>query len=183
MGAALAAAALAAGHEVVVVSGPVLIEYPAEVELVEVITTRDLLAACQKHFPNCDGAIAAAAPCDYQPAEIYQEKLAKTGQSLSLELIETPDVAASLGHSKRPDQWLVVFALETSDHRSRGQAKLLRKGGELIVVNGPAAMDSATTEVQVLDKTGTSLGQFGGTKVRVAKELIALIENAFSSSS
>jgi phosphopantothenoylcysteine decarboxylase/phosphopantothenate--cysteine ligase len=64
MGRELAAAALELGHEVVVVSGPVGVEYPAGAIVRPVISTEDLLAACQELFPTCDGVIGAAAPCD-----------------------------------------------------------------------------------------------------------------------
>src|SRR5690606_14922342 len=70
MGAALAQAALDFGHEVVVVSGPVEVSYPRNLELVEVISTEEMLEASRTLFPNCDGMIGAAAPCDYRPIQI-----------------------------------------------------------------------------------------------------------------
>ena len=65
----------------------------------------------------CDGVIGAAAPCDYMPHAVRAQKISKTGQPLMIELIETPDVVASLGQCKRDDQWVVGFALETEDQR------------------------------------------------------------------
>src|SRR5688500_10517055 len=82
MGRALAEAALALGHKVVVVSGPVNLEYPASAEVRWVVTTDDLLAACQEIFPACDGVIGAAAPCDYRPVRVEERKIAKTGEGL-----------------------------------------------------------------------------------------------------
>ncbi|HUQ69414.1 MAG TPA: phosphopantothenoylcysteine decarboxylase, partial [Planctomycetaceae bacterium] len=117
MGRELAAAALELGHEVVVVSGPVSVEYPAGALVRPVISTEDLLAACQELFPKCDGVIGAAAPCDYRPVRVEEHKIAKTGEPLVLNLIETPDVMATLGASKKSGQWLVGFALETDDQR------------------------------------------------------------------
>jgi len=64
MGGALAAAVLEAGHEAVVISGPVDLEYPQEAEVIPVVSTEDMLEACLEVFPSCDGLIAAAAPCD-----------------------------------------------------------------------------------------------------------------------
>ena len=70
MGAALAEAALARGHQVLVVSGPVQIDYPHEAEVFSVDTTAEMLAAVLKHFPDCHGLIGAAAPCDYMPHRV-----------------------------------------------------------------------------------------------------------------
>ena len=126
MGRALAEAALAAGHDVVVVSGPVDIVYPAAAQVLPVVSTEDMLAACQTVFSQCDGLIGVAAPCDYRPVKVATGKITKTGEPLTLQLIETPDVVATLGAAKR-GQWLVGFALETDDHRLRAWRSLRRK--------------------------------------------------------
>jgi phosphopantothenoylcysteine decarboxylase/phosphopantothenate--cysteine ligase len=127
MGKSLAEAALAQGHEVVVVSGPVVVEYPPAARVVPIVSTEELLAACQREFTRCDGVIGAAAPCDYRPVKVEPHKIAKTGAPLELHLIETPDVMAALGAGKRADQWLVGFALETDDQRFRALTKLEKK--------------------------------------------------------
>jgi phosphopantothenoylcysteine decarboxylase / phosphopantothenate---cysteine ligase len=176
MGRELAAAALALGHEVVVVSGPVSVEYPAQAVVRPVISTEELLAACQELFPECDGVIGAAAPCDYRPTRVEEQKIAKTGGPLVLNLIETPDVMATLGGSKRPGQWLVGFALETDDQRFRALAKLERKSCDLIVLNGPAAMDAADNQVEILDRTGTTVASLAGSKTLVARGILQAIQ-------
>jgi len=176
MGQALAAAALARGHRVVVVSGPVAIDYPPQAEVRRVISTEEMLAACQELFPECDGVIGAAAPCDYRPLRVAEQKIAKTGQPLRLELVETPDIMATLGACKRRDQWLVGFALETDDHRFRALTKLERKSCDLMVLNGPSAMDAVQTQVEVIDRAGQVLARWEGTKRQVADRLIELIE-------
>ena len=96
MGKALVEAALASGHQVVVVSGPVVVDYPREAEVIPIVTTEELLSVCQRIFPGCDGLIAAAAPCDYRPQRVESHKISKTGGPLVLHLIETPDVVATL---------------------------------------------------------------------------------------
>jgi phosphopantothenoylcysteine decarboxylase/phosphopantothenate--cysteine ligase len=176
MGAALAQAALDLGHEVVVVSGPVVARYPAEAEVHAVVSTEDLLEACQRLFPSCDGVIGAAAPCDYRPRKVAEHKLAKNGEPLLLELIETPDVMATLGATKRPGQWLVGFALETDDQRFRALVKLEKKSCDLIVLNGPAAMDAADNQVEVLDKRGKVIAAAAGPKESVAREILRVIQ-------
>jgi phosphopantothenoylcysteine decarboxylase/phosphopantothenate--cysteine ligase len=67
MAAALAAAALARGHEVRIVSGPVHVAYPKAARVIPVVTTAEMLAAALVELPACDGVIAAAAPCDFEP--------------------------------------------------------------------------------------------------------------------
>ncbi|MEL7338677.1 MAG: phosphopantothenoylcysteine decarboxylase, partial [Planctomycetota bacterium] len=97
MGVALAQSALALGHQVLVISGPVHVTYPSDAVVVSVRTTQEMLLAAREHFRSCDGAIGAAAPCDYQPRVVSEQKLSKTGEGIQLHLIETPDVIATLG--------------------------------------------------------------------------------------
>ncbi len=175
MGRALARAALDAGHQVVVVSGPVYIDYPPQAEVVHVLSTDDLLRECRRVFPSCDGLIGAAAPCDYQPRRVESQKIAKTGEPLVLQLVETADVVATLGAEKQPHQWLVGFALETEDQRFRALAKLERKSCDLMVLNGPQAMDAVDNQVEVIDRQGNVLAALSGTKQAVAERLLELI--------
>lgn len=175
MGRALAAAALDAGHEVMIVSGPVSIEYPEAAMVVPVVSTEEMLGACLELFGNCDGLIGVAAPCDYRPVQIAEQKIAKTGQPLRLQLVETPDIVAQLA-SIRKTQWMVGFALETEDHRLRAMQKLERKSCDLIVVNGPQAIHAIDTEVEVLDRRGHVLARLGGSKDEVAREILGVIQ-------
>jgi phosphopantothenoylcysteine decarboxylase / phosphopantothenate---cysteine ligase len=183
MGRALAQAALAAGHEVVVVTGPVNVDYPSQAQVRRIVSTEELLAACQELFPACDGVIGAAAPCDYRPVRVEEQKIAKTGQPLALHLIETPDVMATLGAAKRPGQWLVGFALETDDQRFRALTKLERKSCDLMVLNGPAAMDADDNRVEVLDNSGAVVAAFAGTKEAVARGILDVIHRHLISDS
>jgi phosphopantothenoylcysteine decarboxylase/phosphopantothenate--cysteine ligase len=176
MGKGLVQASLDAGHEVVVVSGPVEVAYPAAAEVVPVVSTEEMLDACRRVFPTCDGAICAAAPCDYRPEKVATQKIAKTGGPLALHLIETPDVCATLGAEKSPDQWLVGFALETEDQRFRALAKLERKSCDLMVLNGPEAMNAEQNQVEIMDRAGAILAAFAGEKNEVARRILRIIE-------
>lgn len=175
MGKALAEAALEQGHEVTIVSGPVAIEYPAEAELVAIQTTQELLDACLERFPECNGAIGAAAPCDYKPVRFSEEKIKKTGGPLMLELIETQDVVAAMGASKREDQWLVGFALETDDARFRALSKLQRKCCDLVVLNGPSAIDSSENSIEIIDPDGEIVVNSVGAKSEVARQILKYV--------
>jgi phosphopantothenoylcysteine decarboxylase/phosphopantothenate--cysteine ligase len=176
MGASLAEAALDLGHEVVIVSGPVSVDYPVGAELISVLTTDEMLAAAVKEFSSCDGAIGAAAPCDYMPRVVQTQKISKTGGALTIELIETPDVVATLGQSKRDDQWVVGFALETEDQRFRATVKLEKKLCDLMVSNGPGAIDANDNHVELLDEVGEVLAEIDGNKQYVAKRLLEEID-------
>jgi phosphopantothenoylcysteine decarboxylase/phosphopantothenate--cysteine ligase len=176
MGRALAEAALALGHEVVMVSGPVTVTYPAACRVVPVVSTEDLLEVCRREFQHCDGVIGAAAPCDYRPVKVATQKIAKTGEPLMLHLVETPDVMATLGAEKKPGQWLVGFALETEDQRFRALTKLEKKSCDLIVLNGPEAMDAADNQVEVLNRAGEVVRSLAGSKEEVAHGILAEIQ-------
>jgi phosphopantothenoylcysteine decarboxylase/phosphopantothenate--cysteine ligase len=175
MGRALAEAALALGHEVVVVSGPVEIEYPPQARVVPVISTEEMLAASAKEFDKCDGLIGAAAPCDYRPVHVEPHKIPKNGQPIDLHLIETDDVVATLG-AKKSRRWVVGFALETEDHRLRALAKLERKYCDLIISNTPAAISAPDNEVEVLTPAGEVIATIVGSKETVAARILAIIE-------
>ena len=175
MGKALAEAALELGHEVVIVSGPVDVVYPRAAEVIPVVSTEEMLSACQQIFNDCDGLIGVAAPSDYRPVMVAPNKIAKTGEPLVLHLVETADVVATLGAGKTR-QWLVGFALETEDHRLRALAKLEKKHCDLMVLNGPEAMHSLDNSVEIMDREGRVLEQLTGPKETVAQGIFKVIE-------
>jgi phosphopantothenoylcysteine decarboxylase/phosphopantothenate--cysteine ligase len=177
MGSCLTQAALDLGHDVIVISGPVLVDYPAAANLISVVSTEEMLAAATEAFSNCDGMIGAAAPCDYRPVEVADHKIRKTGEVLQLKLVETPDVVASLGANKRSDQWTVGFALETEDAHFRAITKLQRKCCDLVVLNGPAAINSANNEVEIIAPGGNIVAAISGSKQTVADQILAVIQS------
>ncbi|MCH2114507.1 MAG: phosphopantothenoylcysteine decarboxylase [Pirellulales bacterium] len=175
MGRALASAAIELGYDVLVISGPVDIEYPASATVIPVVSTEEMLAAARDSFRDCDGLIGVAAPCDYRPIRVEPSKIAKTGEPLLLQLEETADVVATLGADKGR-RWVVGFALETEDHRLRALAKLERKCCDLIVSNGVDAMNALVNQVEIIDASGEVLKRAGGSKESVAREIMAVIE-------
>jgi phosphopantothenoylcysteine decarboxylase/phosphopantothenate--cysteine ligase len=175
MGKALAEAALGLGHQVVVVSGPVEVEYPSPAIVVPVISTEEMMAAAEKEFENCDGLIGAAAPCDYRPMRVESHKIAKTGYPIDLHLVETDDVVAALG-AKKGRRWVVGFALETEDHRLRALAKLERKFCDLMISNGAEAISSLDNQVDVITPAGEVIASIAGSKEDVALQILAIID-------
>jgi len=175
MAASLAEAALAAGHRVVIVSGPVQLAYPAAARVVPVVTTREMLAAAMAELPAVDGVIATAAPCDFEPVERQSGKIPRLGAGLTLELTPTPDVIATLAHAGAPGQWFVAFALEPGGDPRRAFEKIEAKRCDLIVVNDVQALEGTTTAVTVFDRGHAAVGSRAGTKAEVAEWLVKLI--------
>jgi phosphopantothenoylcysteine decarboxylase/phosphopantothenate--cysteine ligase len=175
MGYALAECALANGHQVVLVSGPVGLVPPAKCEFVPVETTAQMRDACVESFGECDGMIAAAAVCDYKPRQRIAGKISKTGEPIVIEMIETDDVLAELGRAKK-SRWVVGFALEAENARENALQKLRAKNCDWIIVNSPSAIGSENNSVEVIDRTGAGIAQFSGSKHDVARLLIGWIE-------
>jgi len=171
MGYAIAEAVLAAGHQAVLVSGPVMLTPPPGSEVHSVETTAELHDVCNRLFQDCDGAIATAAVCDYRPRARFPGKLAKTGVSLELELVETADVLADLGLQKG-HRWLVGFALESDEFAHvNALRKLKHKNCDAIVLNRPTAIGSTTNQIEIINPVGATVASFSGTKTDVAHEL------------
>lgn len=176
MAAAIARAVLAAGHEVAIVSGPVSIAYPAAARVVPVTTTGEMLAAALAELNRCDGVIAAAAPCDFEPVKRVTGKIPRQGRGLTLRLKPTPDVIATLARRAAARQWFVAFALEPGADPRRAFAKIEAKRCDLIVVNDVSAIESARTAVTVYDRSHAAVGTRSGTKSAVARWLVRLVE-------
>jgi len=137
MGYALATELWQRGAEVVLVSGPVSLEQPEGIKTVRVNTTEEMLDACSAYFADCDVCIFAAAPADFRPASVAESKIKKgaSGSGVTIELVENPDISATLCKSKRPNQIAVGFAAETDDLIENAVAKLKRKNLDMIVAN------------------------------------------------
>jgi phosphopantothenoylcysteine decarboxylase/phosphopantothenate--cysteine ligase len=183
MARAIAQAALASGHEVTIISGPVAVRYPSRARVIPVITTAEMLAAAIEELPRADGVIAAAAPCDFEPDRPVAGKIPRNAGGLSLKLRATTDVIATLaGRVKRQPAgrrraiWCVAFALEPGADKSRACAKVTAKQCDLIVVNDLAALESTKNAVAVYDAHHELVGEKRGTKPAVATWLIRLIE-------
>jgi phosphopantothenoylcysteine decarboxylase/phosphopantothenate--cysteine ligase len=176
MAKALAEAALARGHGVTIVSGPVQVAYPRKARVIPVVTTAEMLAACRSAVAGVDGVIAAAAPCDFEPVRRAPGKIPRTGTGLTLKLAPTTDVIATLARQRRPGQWFVAFALEPGADPRRACAKITAKNCDLIVVNDVSALESAQNAVAVYDARHALLGAKRASKRAVAGWLVRLIE-------
>ncbi len=134
MGYALAAEAARRGAEVVLVSGPTLLESPPGVTRISVTSAQEMYEAVIQHR-DADIIIMAAAVADYTPVEHFKQKLKKGEGELVLRFRRTPDILASLGAQRRKGQLLVGFALETERSEEHALEKLQKKGADWIVLN------------------------------------------------
>lgn len=180
MATALARAAIAAGHRVTVVSGPVSVRYPAAAEVVPVVTTGEMFSACLERLPAVAGVIATAAPCDFEPTSRAPGKLPRQ-QGLTLALKPTRDVIATLARRAAAGQWMVAFALEPNGNPARALEKITAKRCDLIVLNDLAALNAASTAVSVYDRQHRLVGSRAGSKAAVARWLIRLIDQRVGS--
>ena len=161
MGYAIARAAVERGAEVTLLTGPVSIAPPQGVKVVEFMTTQDLLDRALEYANAQDVIIQSAAPADYRAKEIAPLKMKKQGGAdMVIELVENPDVAATLGRNKRADQVFVGFAAETNDVLVHAQGKLVKKNLDMIVANDVTApgagFDVNTNIVTMITKTDTT---------------------------
>ena len=153
MGYALAAAAVARGWRVDLVSGPVALPPPAGAAVHAVVSADDMLRACAPLFAASDLFIAVAAVADYRPKSAAADKPAKHAGPWRLGLVPTVDVLKTLAARKRPGQVVVGFAAETRDLEPRARRKREEKGLDWIVANdvgGPGGAIGAEANAVVL---------------------------------
>ncbi len=161
MGYAIAREALQRDAHVILVSGPVSIEPPDGAEVVDVVSAAQMYDAAVSAFERADVAICAAAVADYTPACPADHKLKKNKEDLeSIALVKTKDILAKLSGCKDEGRHRVVvgFAAETNDLVSNAQAKLCKKGCDLVVANDVSRKDSGfgsdTNRVTLVFKDG-----------------------------
>ncbi|WP_236210626.1 bifunctional phosphopantothenoylcysteine decarboxylase/phosphopantothenate--cysteine ligase CoaBC [Metapseudomonas otitidis] len=180
MGFALAEAAVEAGAKVTLITGPVHLPTPDRVNRVDVVSARDMLAACEAAMP-CDLLIAAAAVADYRPEVVAPHKMKKdptSGEGLLLQLVRNPDILATL--AGRPDRpFSVGFAAETENLLEYASRKLRDKNLDLIVANDVAnpsiGFNSEENAITIIDR-GLHQTSFSQTsKGKIARQLVAFI--------
>jgi phosphopantothenoylcysteine decarboxylase/phosphopantothenate--cysteine ligase len=160
MGYAIANAAAQRGAAVTLISGPVALPTPRNVQRINITTAEEMFNAVASRYESADVVVMAAAVADYAPAHPFEHKLKKdnrSSQSLTLELRQTKDTLRYLGEHKTY-QLLVGFALETTDELENAKEKLARKNLDFIVLNNPtvegAAFGSDTNVVTIIHQHG-----------------------------
>ena len=161
MGFALAEALADAGAKVELVTGPTHLNVSTyqSINVHRVESAREMYAAATEVFPQCNGAILSAAVADYRPSECADHKLKKNGsEGMHLELVQNPDILATLGQAKKEGQTLVGFALETDNEEGNAQHKLEKKNLDFIVLNSlrdkGAGFGVDTNKVTIISRDG-----------------------------
>lgn len=135
MGYALAEAARDLGAQVTLISGPTALTCPEGVHRIDVVSAQDMLEASLAHLPS-DAFIGCAAVADYRPASPAEQKLKKGQNDLSqIQLVQNPDIIATIANSDQRPKLVIGFAAETQDALAYGQKKLAEKGLDAILVN------------------------------------------------
>jgi len=180
MGYALAEAAVAADHDVVLISGPVDLEPVAGATLIPVSTSDEMFDAVVWHAKSCDVLVMAAAVADYKPERVSPTKIKKRDEKLALQLIRTRDILATIGNQPR-NYLLAGFAAETENLEANAAKKLRDKNLDLIIANdvsNPAiGMESDKNEVTILFRSGEKRKIPRATKKNLARELIKIFVN------
>ena len=157
MGVALAVEARARGARVLLVHGPLAVHMPKDVEKIPVASAREMLAAVQECWEEVDIAVFAAAVANYESAEQSPGKI-QGGETLTLQLTRTPDIARWAGENRRPDQVLVGFCAESKDLIEAAEAKLRNKRLDLICANPigtpGVGFDAEQNQIALLDRDG-----------------------------
>ena len=135
MGYALAKAAMLRGADVTLVSGPCAIEPPPFVKLVPVVTAKEMFDAVTSVSFEQDIIIKAAAVADYRPANVYEDKVKKHEEQMSIKLEKTDDILGYLGEHRLPGQFLCGFSMETQNMLGNSRAKLGKKHLDMIAAN------------------------------------------------
>jgi phosphopantothenoylcysteine decarboxylase/phosphopantothenate--cysteine ligase len=160
MGIALAAAAWRRGASVTLVAGAIEVAPPPGVALVRVESTEEMADAVAHELPSADALIMAAAPADFRPARIAEQKIKKASAPDSVELVPTPDILATTVPCRRPGAVVVGFALETENLIANAGQKLESKGLDLIVANSATEVGSAfgadTNRVTLIAREGAA---------------------------
>lgn len=181
MGYALAGALKDAGADVTIIRGSVdsaLVGSVKDSQEVETTTAVAMCDAVMEQLPSADIIIMAAAVADFRTERVLDYKIKKEegSDTLTINLVKNPDIAATVGQKKREDQILVGFALESDNEQENALSKMDRKGLDMIVLNSlrdsGAGFGVATNKVTIFRKDGMSQGYHLKSKEEVAIDIV-----------
>lgn len=181
MGFELAKRAANLGAEVSLITGPSSEKIShSKIERIDVVSAKEMYTAVHKKYSSSDIAILSAAVSDYKPSVVSENKIKKSTDSMSIDLVKTQDILASLGEIKK-QQVLVGFALETNDEIRNATEKLKKKNLDLIVLNSlqdkGAGFKKETNKVTIIDKL-EKISEFSlKSKAEVAEDIFNEILN------
>jgi phosphopantothenoylcysteine decarboxylase / phosphopantothenate---cysteine ligase len=158
MGYAIASQAVSRGGAVTLVTGPTHLPQVPGARMVQVRSTEQMLNGVQDAMQDADVFIAAAAPADYRPSQLFEHKWKKSDGPPQIHLEVTPDIVATISRDRKEGQTIVGFAAETRDAVAYGKKKLVDKDLDLVVVNDVSqpgvGFDVDTNQVVLVSKDG-----------------------------
>jgi len=179
MGFAIADELARLGAEVTLIAGPTAQQSNHTLKRINVVSALDMLNACNALFNETDITVMCAAVADYKPKTVANQKIKKQDGDFNLELEKTTDILASLGKSKKPNQILVGFALETNDEENYAKGKLEKKNLDLVVLNSlndaGAGFKSDTNKITIFNKALEKTVFELKSKTEVAKDICEAI--------
>lgn len=182
MGFALAEVFAKQGAKVTLVAGPVQLNtIHTEIERVNVESANDMYEAVMSRFESMDGAVLCAAVADFTPSQVANQKMKREKENLVFDLSPTKDIAASVGAIKQPSQFLVGFALETTDEVANAIKKIKSKNLDFIVLNSlqdsQAGFGFDTNKITVIHRSGSINEYELKNKIAVAFDIAAELSN------
>jgi phosphopantothenoylcysteine decarboxylase/phosphopantothenate--cysteine ligase len=170
------------GADVVLVCGPSAIKSKnSAVKRIDVVSAKEMFDICKQHFESTDITVCSAAVADYVPKHVATQKIKKNDENFVLELVKNPDILGYLGRNKKPNQFLVGFALETENELQNAENKLKSKHLDMLVLNSlnekGAGFGHQTNKISMLFPNEESR-HFGlKSKTDVAKDIVEEIVN------
>lgn len=179
MGYALAATAAAAGHQIILVSGPSTLSVPDGVKIVQIESAAEMAEAVHAAAIDADVVIMAAAVADYRPVIKLAHKMKKSEGNLTLELERTEDILATLGRNKNPNCILVGFAAETDHLLENARVKLERKNLDWIVANdisnSEIGFGSDNNAVTLISRDQRCIELEADSKTKIAQKILEYV--------
>jgi len=179
MGYAIAEAALDAGHDVILISGPVNLEPPRNTKFISVFTSDEMFEAVHRHADESDVCVLCAAVADYKPAQVSPVKMKKNADGISIGLVPTRDILQSLGRQHARKFLLVGFAAETDHLEANAVKKLREKNCDIIVANDASiSLETDGNELLILFRDGETKNISRAPKNFLARELVKIFQNS-----
>jgi phosphopantothenoylcysteine decarboxylase/phosphopantothenate--cysteine ligase len=150
------------------------------IKRIDVVSAKEMLAACKKEFPKMDAGIFAAAVADYRAVKVAPKKIKKENSLSEIKLTETDDILATISASKKKGQVIAGFALETDNAVANAKKKLKRKQLDFIVVNSPdkkTGFGTETNKVSIIDANGKTINFELKLKKDVALDIVKHLES------
>jgi len=177
MGYAVAAEAVAAGHDVTLITGPVAIEPPPGCEVVEFVTVGEIAQALNERFDDCEALIMSAAVGDFTIERPATGKISRSAGAVRITLVPTEDILAKLG-ARKGRRKIVAFAVQEGPLekvQAEALAEMKLKSADYVVVNTPAAMAAEESYACILSGEGVVLPWSARPKTELAGQIVRLI--------